>query len=70
MNSSTQFSSAPNSLPLNAIAIVGMAGKFPGADSLSAFWRSLRRGEESIVTLSEDDLIAAGVGDKALANPA
>jgi phthiocerol/phenolphthiocerol synthesis type-I polyketide synthase E len=62
--------SASNSLPLNAIAIVGMAGKFPGADSLSAFWRSLRRGEESIVTLSEDDLIAAGVGDKALANPA
>ena len=70
MNSSTQFSSASNSLPLNAIAIVGMAGKFPGADSLSAFWRSLRRGEESIVTLSEDDLIAAGVGDTALANPA
>jgi phthiocerol/phenolphthiocerol synthesis type-I polyketide synthase E len=70
VNSSTQFLSASNSLPLNAIAIVGMAGKFPGADSLSAFWRSLRRGEESIVTLSEDDLIAAGVGDKALANPA
>ena len=70
MNSSTQFSSESNSLPLNAIAIVGMAGKFPGADSLSAFWRSLRRGEESIVTLSEDDLIAAGVGDIALANPA
>jgi phthiocerol/phenolphthiocerol synthesis type-I polyketide synthase E len=70
VNSSTQFSSASDSLPPNAIAIVGMAGRFPGADSVSAFWRNLRRGDESIVTLSEDDLIAAGVGDKALANPA
>ena len=47
-----------------------MAGRFPGANSVSAFWDNLRRGEESIATLSEDDLIAAGVGDKALANPA
>jgi phthiocerol/phenolphthiocerol synthesis type-I polyketide synthase E len=70
VNSSTQNSVASHSPALNAIAIVGMAGKFPGADSLSAFWRSLRRGEESIVTLSEDKLIAAGVGEKALSNPA
>ena len=57
-----------NSLPSNAIAIVGMAGRFPGADSVSAFWNNLRRGEESIVTLSEDELIAGGVGEKSLAN--
>jgi phthiocerol/phenolphthiocerol synthesis type-I polyketide synthase E len=59
-----------SSLPPNAIAIVGMAGRFPGADSLSAFWDNLRRGEESIVTLSEDDLFAAGIGEKVLANHA
>ena len=47
-----------------------MAGKFPGADSVSAFWDNLRRGEESIVTLSEEDLLAAGVSEKALANHA
>jgi phthiocerol/phenolphthiocerol synthesis type-I polyketide synthase E len=46
-----------------------MAGRFPGAHSVSAFWDNLRRGEESIVTLSQDELIAAGVGEKALANP-
>ena len=62
--------STSNSLPPNAIAVVGMAGRFPGADSVSAFWRNLRRDHESIVTLSEDDLIAAGVGEKALANHA
>jgi phthiocerol/phenolphthiocerol synthesis type-I polyketide synthase E len=47
-----------------------MAGRFPGANSLSAFWDNLRRGEESIVTLSEEDLLAAGIGEKALANHA
>ena len=52
----------------NAIAIVGMAGRFPGAASVSEFWRNLRDGVESIVDLSEDDLIDAGVGEKALAN--
>ena len=57
MTSSIDFSSAANSLPPNAIAVVGMAGRFPGADSVSAFWRNLRRGEESIVDLSEDELL-------------
>lgn len=56
-------------LPVNAIAVVGMAGRFPGANSLSAFWENLRRGEESIVTLAEEQLRAAGVSDKTLANP-
>ena len=68
MTSGIDFTSAANSLPPNAIAVVGMAGKFPGADSVSAFWRNLRAGVESIVDLSEDELITAGVGEKALAN--
>lgn len=57
-------------LPVNAIAVVGMAGRFPGADSVSAFWDNLRRGEESIVTFSEQELHAAGIGEKTLSNPA
>jgi phthiocerol/phenolphthiocerol synthesis type-I polyketide synthase E len=58
---------ASDSLPSNAIAVVGMAARFPGANSLSAFWDNLRRGEESIVTLSEEQLTAAGVSEKTLA---
>ena len=50
-----------NELPPNAIAVIGMAGRFPGADSVTAFWDNLRRGEESIATLSEEALTAAGV---------
>jgi phthiocerol/phenolphthiocerol synthesis type-I polyketide synthase E len=57
-------------LPPNAIAVVGMAARFPGANTLSAFWDNLRRGEESIVTLSEDDLLAEGIPEKALTNHA
>ncbi|MEB3030799.1 type I polyketide synthase [[Mycobacterium] nativiensis] len=57
-----------NEVPPNAIAVVGMAGRFPGARTLSAFWDNLRNGVESFVTLSEDELRANGVTDKALAN--
>ncbi len=31
-----------------SIAVVGMAGRFPGARNLSEFWRNLRDGVESI----------------------
>ncbi|MGV0636213.1 beta-ketoacyl synthase N-terminal-like domain-containing protein [Mycolicibacillus trivialis] len=54
--------------PPNAIAIIGMAGRFPGAATLGAFWSNLRDGVESIVDLSADDLLAAGVGERALTN--
>jgi len=54
----------------NAIAVIGMAGRFPGAPSVSAFWDNLRRGEESVVTLSEEALTAAGVTARTLADPA
>lgn len=53
----------------NAIAVIGMAARFPGADSPDAFWNNLRHGEESIATLSEEQLSAAGVSDETLANP-
>lgn len=70
MTSNSELFSQSGSLPPNTIAVVGMAGRFPGASSVSAFWDNLRRGEESIVTLSEEDLYAAGISEKALANHA
>ncbi len=44
-----------------AVAIVGLAGRFPGARDLAQFWENLRAGVESIAALSEEDLAAAGV---------
>ncbi|HXK09666.1 MAG TPA: amino acid adenylation domain-containing protein [Vicinamibacteria bacterium] len=44
-----------------AIAIVGMAGRFPGAHDLDAFWDNLRQGVESISFFGEEEMAAAGV---------
>lgn len=53
----------------SAIAIVGMAGRFPGARTLAQFWENLRSGVESVRRLSDSELIAAGVSREELANP-
>jgi len=53
----------------SSIAIIGMAGRFPGAPSIDAFWQNLRDGVESIRTLSDTELRAAGVSEEELANP-
>ena len=35
------------------IAVIGLAGRFPGARSLDEFWRNLRDGVESITSFSD-----------------
>lgn len=65
----TESLPSPDAFAPNAIAVVGMAARFPGASSTSAFWDNLRRGEESIVTLTEEQLSTAGVSGESLANP-
>ncbi|HZI04904.1 MAG TPA: polyketide synthase, partial [Archangium sp.] len=40
----------------NDIAIIGMAGRFPGAHDLHAFWRNLREGVESISRFGAEEL--------------
>ena len=51
------------------IAVVGMAGRFPGAADLDEFWRNLRDGVESITFWSREELAAAGVDPALLADP-
>ena len=43
------------------IAIIGMAGRFPGANGVAEFWENLIQGVESIRHLSEEELLCAGV---------
>lgn len=38
------------------IAIIGMAGRFPGAENIEQFWDNLRNGVESISTFSNQEL--------------
>ena len=54
----------------NDIAIVGMAGRFPGARTIEEFWANLAAGKESIRTFTEAELVAAGVDAAVLDDPA
>ncbi|NEQ29719.1 MAG: SDR family NAD(P)-dependent oxidoreductase, partial [Leptolyngbya sp. SIO4C5] len=58
MNRAETLSTAIDDLD---IAIIGMAGRFPGANTLEQFWHNLQHGVESISFLSEETLRAAGV---------
>jgi acyl transferase domain-containing protein/thioesterase domain-containing protein len=51
------------------IAIIGMAGRFPGAQSIDAFWNNLRDGTESITFFTDEQLQASGVSPETLHNP-
>ncbi|MEX5634498.1 non-ribosomal peptide synthetase/type I polyketide synthase [Parafrankia sp. FMc2] len=51
------------------VAVVGMAGRFPGAENLDAYWRNLREGVESIRTLSDAELLAEGVPEELFSRP-
>ena len=45
----------------NQVAVIGMAGRFPGARGIDEFWRNLRDGRESTSFFNEEELRAAGV---------
>ncbi len=60
---------APAVTETTAIAIVGMAGRFPGAASVDELWRRLCAGEELIRAFTEEELRAAGVEPALLGDP-
>ncbi|MCP3805305.1 SDR family NAD(P)-dependent oxidoreductase [Allokutzneria sp. A3M-2-11 16] len=53
----------------DGIAIVGMAGRFPGARDVGQLWRNLCDGVESITRFTDEELLAAGVTPQELADP-
>ncbi|MFF8955215.1 type I polyketide synthase [Streptomyces sp. NPDC014894] len=61
--------SAPG-VPPDAVAVIGMAGRFPGAPSVDALWRNLCEGRESVTVFSPDRLAAAGVPERERSDPA
>ncbi|NEC91737.1 polyketide synthase [Streptomyces sp. SID12501] len=52
-----------------AVAIIGMSGRFPGAPDIDAFWNNLREGTCSLSDFTERDLLADGVAPEELRNP-
>ncbi|MBI2948516.1 MAG: aminotransferase class III-fold pyridoxal phosphate-dependent enzyme, partial [Verrucomicrobia bacterium] len=59
----------PEIFPPGSVAIIGMAGRFPGAANVEAFWANLKDGVESVTFFSDQELAEAGVDPETLANP-
>ncbi|MEM7125920.1 MAG: alpha/beta fold hydrolase [Chloroflexota bacterium] len=51
------------------VAIISMAGRFPGAADLEAFWNLIKDGGEAITHFSDEELLAAGVPSEVLTQP-
>lgn len=54
---------------IESIALIGMAGRFPGAKSIAEFWKNLHSGVESIAVFMNEELITAGVESALLNKP-
>ncbi len=51
------------------IAVIGMAGRFPGAPDIDAYWENLKNGVESITFFSDQELLDAGVDEERIKDP-
>lgn len=51
------------------IAVIGMAGRFPGANTIETFWENLKNGIETISFFSEAELIDAGIPAEIVSQP-
>ncbi|MCP4261672.1 MAG: amino acid adenylation domain-containing protein [Planctomycetes bacterium] len=51
------------------IAIIGLNGRFPGAQNIDQFWRNLQAGEESITFFTDEELMSSGIDNELLHNP-
>ncbi|WP_133134280.1 non-ribosomal peptide synthetase, partial [Legionella santicrucis] len=51
------------------IAIIGMAGRFPGADDLETFWSNLQSGKEGITYYSREELLEQGLDPSVVDHP-
>jgi polyketide synthase PksJ len=51
------------------IAVIGMAGRFPGARNTDEFWEILKNGEEPIIFFSEEELKGYGISPELLKMP-
>ncbi|MET0645321.1 MAG: polyketide synthase, partial [Pyrinomonadaceae bacterium] len=51
------------------VAVIGMAGRFPGAKNLEEFWRNLKNGVESVTFFTPEELRSDGADAEELADP-
>jgi acyl transferase domain-containing protein/thioesterase domain-containing protein len=58
-----------SSSPGYDVAVVGVAGRFPGAANVDEYWRNLCAGVESVKFFTEEELRAAGESAESLRDP-
>jgi amino acid adenylation domain-containing protein len=58
-----------DSLPPEGVAIIGLAGRFPGARDVRELWQNLCAGTESITHFTDEELLASGLDPAAIADP-
>ena len=51
------------------IAIIGISGRYPGANDTEQFWQNIRDGVESISLFSKQELLNSGIEQELLNNP-
>jgi len=51
------------------VAIIGLAGRFPGANNIEEFWENLRNGTESITFFSDHEMLSVGISAEVINQP-
>jgi amino acid adenylation domain-containing protein len=63
------YAKEPESSADDPIAIIGMSGRFPGANDIDAFWENLCAAVESIRPFTDEELRRSGVDSKIASSP-
>ena len=63
------FNNLDNLNNQDEIAIIGMAGRFPGANNVDTFWQNLQNGVESISFFTDEELVSTGINAALLDDP-
>ena len=58
-----------NNDSLDGVAIIGMAGRFPGAKNIHEFWENLKQGVEAITYFTKEEARACGIDEQLLNDP-
>lgn len=53
----------------NRIAVIGLSGRFPGANNIDEFWNNLCKGQECISSFSDEQIMEEGVDPEILSKP-
>ena len=63
------MSSLESQVQLENIAVIGMAGRFPGASNIKELWQNLCAGKEAVRSYSDEELVAAGASPSVICDP-